>query len=131
MKTQKEPSLRQFKRHLRTQFHQPALPTLEAYDAIEACAEKAEETCPDFKERAREFVLGYLRDHGPTVGEKITLACTSAGIKPHDDRAFGAVYTGLSRAKLIELAGYAIRERGHGGGINRIWQLAVAPPLES
>lgn len=41
--------------------------------------------------KAREFVLSYLREHGPCSGEFLTDRCKEAGIVPvNGDRAFGA-----------------------------------------
>src|ERR1044071_6204623 len=59
-----------------------------------------------FKEKAERFFLDYLakRPQGAT-GEEITDAAKAAGIEPTggcDDRAFGPVFYGLSRAGKIE-----------------------------
>lgn len=89
-------------------------------NAILAAHEKAQ---PSFVEQAREFVLKELR-HGPLSGEELTDRCKLAGIKPANDKAFGAVYAGLSRRKLIEVDGYCARTKGNltAGGIR--WRLA-------
>jgi hypothetical protein len=78
----------------------------------------AEERRPSFMEEAQSFVLDYLREHGPTSGEVLTVACKQACVVPHDDRAFGAVYMGLRRRGLIHRVGECKRLRGHntGGG---------------
>lgn len=75
-----------------------------------------------FMRHAKEFVLGYLRDNETASGEDITDACRAAGISPHNDKAFGAVYVTLSRAGQIEKAGSCERRKGRGsGGI--LWRL--------
>lgn len=83
----------------------------------------AENAGEDFMVRAREFVLDFLK-RGPTPGEELTEACKAAGIKPHNDKAFGAVYCGLSRDKLIVFAGECPRRKGHGCRGGSIWRLA-------
>jgi len=89
--------------------------------ALERVEAKAERTRGGFTKEARHFVLDYLATHGPTSGEKLTAACKAAGIVPHDDRAFGAVYMGLVRAGLIVKVGTVRRERGHGTAGGNIW----------
>lgn len=88
--------------------------------AIQAVAENAGE---DFIFKARQFVLTKLRE-GEASGEQLTEACKAAGIKPHNDKAFGAVYGGLSRDKLIVRSGFCARTKGHGTGGGSIWRLA-------
>lgn len=82
----------------------------------------AENAGEDFMVRARQFVLDYLQ-RGPTPGEELTEACKKAGITPHNDKAFGAVYAGLSRDKLIVFAGECPRRKGHGTRGGSIWRL--------
>ena len=74
-----------------------------------------------FAEEARQFVLDYLQRQGDSSGEAITDACRRAGIVPHDDRAFGPVYLGLSRRGLIVKRGDCPRIKGHGAGGGIIW----------
>lgn len=91
---------------------------------IAAVAQKAEDTRPDFTRDACAFVVAYLGQHGPTSGEALTLAAKAAGIVPHDDRAFGAVYLRLSKSRQIVRVGFTARERGHGTQGGSIWDLA-------
>jgi hypothetical protein len=86
--------------------------------------DKAERTDPGFSERAKAFVLSYLQAHGVSSGELITDAAKLAGIRPPDDRAFGAVYGALSRTGRIVCAGYCARVKGHGTAGGRLWRLA-------
>lgn len=79
-----------------------------------------------FAELARAFVLDYLERQVQASGEAITEACKRAGIRPHDDRAFGPVYMALSRAGKIEKCGSAIRQRGHGCAGGNLWRLKAA-----
>lgn len=83
-----------------------------------------EDKNPTFCDRAREFVLAYLREHGPTNSERLTDACMAAGIAPvASTKAFGAVYASLSRRGLIVSCGLAPRARGHGSIGAHIWTL--------
>lgn len=77
-------------------------------------ANKAERQDDGFRERAAQFVLGYLAQHGVSSGELITDAAKLAGIRPSDDRAFGPVYAKLLRDKKIRVTGVVARMKGHG-----------------
>jgi len=91
--------------------------------AMAQVGEKAEQVCEGFQDLACSFVLDYLVKHGPTSGEKLTIACRHAGIIPHDDRAFGPVYYSLVRQKRIVKVGSVRRERGHGTSGGNIWSI--------
>lgn len=78
-----------------------------------------------FMERAEAYILDYLRAHGATAGEQLTRACLSAGIEPHDDRAFGPVYMRLSRRGAIEKCGLVPRARGHMTSGGNVWRLKI------
>ena len=84
-------------------------------------ADAAEARHEGFAAAAAAFVLQYLDVHGPTAGEVLTLACKTAGITPHDDRAFGPVYMTLARRGAITKVGTVRRERGHGTAGGNIW----------
>lgn len=86
--------------------------------------DNAESVCPGFSRRAAKHVLKYLKAKGSSSGEDMTDSCKKAGIVPHDDRAFGAVFSGLSRRKEIKFAGFGLRRKGHGTAGSRIWALA-------
>ena len=92
----------------------------------ELCADKAEEDLQDFRARAREFVLAYLRQHGATAGEVVTDMAIASGLRPHDPRAFGPVYAYLANKKrrLIVCVDYVPRTKGHGTAGGRVWALA-------
>ena len=77
-----------------------------------------------FLERARWFVIDYLREHGRSSGEDITDACIAAGISPVDQRHFGPVFSSLSRAGKIVKDGSCPRRKGHGTSGGVIWKLA-------
>jgi hypothetical protein len=98
------------------------LPREQGAEAGNRCLDKAERTGFD-AEGARMFVLDYLKAHGASNGESITLAAKAAGFKPHDDRAFGPVYAVLARRSLIRCAGFCMRQRGHGTAGGRVWEL--------
>ena len=92
--------------------------------AIARVSQHAEDAHPGFLEQAKAFIVAYLAVHGPTPGEVLTLACKAAGIRSHDDRAFGAVYLGLARAGRIVQVGSVRRARGHGTQGGSIWDLS-------
>jgi hypothetical protein len=92
--------------------------------AMARVAQKAEHIRPTFGDDARAFVLAYLKEHGETSGEALTLACKKAGIAPHDDRAFGPVYFTLSQRGQIVKVGEVKRMRGHGTGGGIVWALS-------
>jgi len=94
-------------------------------DAMTRVESKAERVHPAFADEARAFVLRYLREHGPTDAERLSIACKRAGIVPHDDRAFGPVYFNLARKGLIAKVGSARRTRGHGTAGGNVWAVAV------
>jgi hypothetical protein len=62
---------------------------------------------------ACEFVLDYLRRHGPTASEAIVDAAVDAGHKPHDSRAFGYVFRVLASEGRIAKCGFATRRNGN------------------
>jgi hypothetical protein len=78
---------------------------------------------PTFKDRASECILTYLSTRVWATGEELTDACKAQGIVAHDDRAMGPVLMSLSRRKLIEKCGVAIRKRGHGTSGGNLWRL--------
>ncbi len=104
----------------------PSIPEAAAArdQAMEQVEQRAEADEPGFSERAKAFVLAYLRGHGPTPGEGITDAAIKAGIVPEDLRAFGPVYMALSRTGKIVKAGMVARHRGHGTSGGNVWGLA-------
>lgn len=99
--------------------------TLFDYAERNAILREHEQANGPFIQRAREFVLAYLREHGPSAGEWLVDRAKLAGIVPDSsDKAFGAVLGGLSRDGLIVKHGYCERRKGHScaGGIT--WRLA-------
>lgn len=93
-------------------------------DLGELCASKAERVTGFDREGARKFILGELVRHGQMTGEALTDSAKAAGYRPHDDRAFGAVFGALVKRGLIRTIGYATRVKGHGTGGARIWVAA-------
>lgn len=90
---------------------------------MEQAEVNAQEFVARFSERARAFVVSYLNTNGPASGEAITNACRAAGIVPHDDRAFGAVYKRLSQERRIVKCGYCPRTKGHGTSGGIVWRI--------
>ena len=91
-------------------------------DGMEACSTKAEETTSFSTEAAQALVLELLQD-GAKTGEALVWRCKEAGHVPHDDRAFGTVFAGLSKRGLIRKIGYGPRHRGHGTAGANVWSL--------
>lgn len=77
----------------------------------------------NFVSLAMRHAVKFLRSHGPASGEEITDDCRREGIIAHDDRAMGVVIRNLSRDKIIEACGEAIRKKGHGARGATLWRL--------
>jgi hypothetical protein len=93
-------------------------------EAAERCADKAEASGFD-RDGARRFVVSWLRRHGPQSGESLVKAATEHGFRPHDGRAFGAVFNALSRRKeIVCLRADLPRQAGHGTSGGRLWAAA-------
>lgn len=97
-------------------FETPSLPMARKLGDVgmARALEHAESDEPGFRERAQEFVLAYLAEHGLSSGELITDACKLAGIIPDEDRAFGPIYSKLLRLNKIRVVGLVPRRKGHG-----------------
>jgi hypothetical protein len=76
-----------------------------------------------FREQAQDFIVRYLRVFGATPGETLTDACKRQGIVPHDDRAFGGVFLGLSKRGIIHKVGTCLRRKGHATSGGNVWGL--------
>jgi len=83
------------------------------------------EAAASFAQEAHVWVLAHLKRHGPTSGEDLTDGLIDANIRPPhgDDRAFGPVYAGLSRAGEIEPYGDGNRRKGNGTRGATIWRI--------
>ena len=90
---------------------------------MQRVSEKAEHKDPTFGERARCFVIAYLTEHGDTSGETLVTQAVKAGIKPHDERAFGSVFGVLAKRKQIRKVGNCIRLKGHASEGGKVWGL--------
>jgi hypothetical protein len=106
----------------------PAVPEMTPRDVGEAaaqrCAEAAIRRGWDAAE-ARRLILDALGDRGPTSGEDLVdLACARME-RPHDARAFGAVFGALSRERRIVKHGHTRRRKGHGTAGGLVWRLAA------
>ena len=91
---------------------------------MEACAEKAESTTEFSVGECQRIVIEVLKREKALTGEVLVVYCREAGQVPHDDRAFGPVFAGLSRQKIIKKIGYGPRHRGHGTAGAIVWALA-------
>lgn len=96
-------------------------PAATGQEAAAACEANAERQGWD-SEAAGEFILCWLREHGPTAGE-LLVSEASKGNQPHDGRAFGPVFMRLSIRGLIEKCGYVQRTKGHGTHGSLVWRL--------
>jgi len=78
----------------------------------------------DFSEKAAHFILQFLKTYtGDYTGEEIVNAAKDAGITPHNDKAFGPVFSRLAQQKLIYKARYVARSKGHAAPGAVIWKL--------
>ena len=77
---------------------------------------------------AKNFVIGYLRSNGPSWSEAIVEAAGETGyqsLTARDGRAWGAVFSGLSRKGLIRcVRADGIRKHGNGTAGARQWAVA-------
>lgn len=76
-----------------------------------------------FAEQAAWFVEDFLEHHPPTSCEIIVNACKRAGIKPHNDHAFGPVFLRLFKQGRIMKAGMTKRFKGHCAPGANIWSI--------
>lgn len=91
--------------------------------AAHACTDKAERVSDFDTEQARRFVLWFLGNEGPKTGEDIVDAAREVGIRAHDDRAWGSVFSKLARDGDIFRDGFALRRKGHGTAGASRWSL--------
>ncbi len=97
--------------------------TAAGVSAMQACAAKGEELISDFCiEDARAEVVRLLAS-GDMTGEALVDRCKAAGHRPHDDRAFGMVFAGLSAAGEIYRISSEPRRKGHGTNGAVLWSL--------
>ena len=79
-------------------------------EAMERAEAKANEHVADFSARALAHIQTVARSLGPdgrVRGEDLVNGAKVAGIRPHDDRAFGAVFQKAVREGLIVPVGFA------------------------
>jgi hypothetical protein len=88
------------------------------------CIVKAERNDPEFSAKAEQAILDHLRVVGQASGEVLTDVAIAHGARPHDARAFGAVFKSLARRGLIRTVGYCMRSKGHGTAGGRVWGIA-------
>lgn len=93
--------------------------------AADSCLRNAEEIADFDREGCRKFILGWLVRFGPQPGETLTDEAKKHGFRPHDDRAFGAVYSALVRRGEIRCVGSCPREKGHSTAGGRIWSVVL------
>jgi hypothetical protein len=93
-------------------------------EAAGRAEERANADAPGFSERALEHIrttalamLPEARMHG----EDIVNSAKVAGIRPPDDRAFGAIFAKAIRLGYIEPVGFAPRVKGHGTAGGRVY----------
>ena len=90
----------------------------------------AENSGADFQWLAYEFCKTFARkwlSKGiPRVSsEEMTLACLEAGIRPHDLRAFGAVYKRMVREGILTDKIIVQRRFGHGTSGGSLYRVAM------
>jgi hypothetical protein len=98
--------------------------------AIHACEEaklvfdNAKRRDPLFGEKARVAFLQYLAvcPGKRASGEDLVDYARLQGVIPHDDRAFGSVFSTLARRGEIKRVGFTARRKGNGAGGAAIWE---------
>jgi hypothetical protein len=93
-------------------------------EAANKAAERADQDAPGFSEHALEHIRRTMLSAPSGTqfrGEDIVNAAKVAGIRPRDDRAFGAVFAKAIREGLIAPVGYAPRVKGHGTAGGRVY----------
>lgn len=94
--------------------------------AIARPVDKATKNDPMFSDRAKTCILASLAKHGQSSGEFLINECKLAGIRPHDDRAFGGPVQSLLRKGLIKRVAYCMRSKGHGAQGGSVYELVQA-----
>lgn len=96
-------------------------------DAAERGADRTEQLDAQFRAKALEFIVSHVAHKGRVSGESTTLAAVLAGIRPRDDRHFGAVYRKALNLKLIHVVGEVPRVRGHASAGGKLYAPGPAP----
>ena len=91
--------------------------------AAAACLAKAQRSDPLFSQRAATAILNHLRAVGQASGEELVDIAIAHGAHAPDQRAFGAVFAGLSRRGLIRTVGFCLRSKGHSTAGGRVWSI--------
>lgn len=91
--------------------------------AGQACLSKATRADPLFAQRAATAILNHLRAVQQASGEELTDVAIAHGAIAPDSRAFGPVFSMLSRRGLIRTVGFCLRAKGNGTAGGRIWGL--------
>ena len=93
-------------------------------EAAERAEDRANGELPGFSDRALEHIRETAARLAPDArvrGEDIVNAAKMAGIRPPDDRAFGAIFCKAIRLGYIEPVGFAPRTKGHGTAGGRVY----------
>lgn len=93
-------------------------------EAAKRAEDRANDETPGFSDAALEHIratMATLSPDGTVRGEDLVNAAKVAGIRPHDDRAFGSVFCKAIRLGYIEPVGYAPRTKGHGTAGGRVY----------
>lgn len=98
-------------------------PREQGHQAANACEDKATRVAAFNAPAARAFILKSL-EAGPVSGEDLVEGMTHAGIRVHDLRATGPVFSRLAKEQAIEcLRADLPRRRGHGTSGGKLWAL--------
>lgn len=94
------------------------------HEAAARAEDRANAAEAGFSGRALEHIRTTMASAPPDVslrGEDIVNAAKVSGIRPPDDRAFGAVFSKAIRLGYITPVGYAPRVKGHGTAGGRVY----------
>lgn len=94
-------------------------------EAMQQCADKAE-SLGFSTDAARDFVIGWLALSGPAWGEDMVDAAERLGradLRTHKPKAWGGVFSALSKKGRIRCIELGLRRKGHGTAGARKWSL--------
>lgn len=91
--------------------------------AATACLARAQRSDPEFSAKAAAAILAHLRAVGQASGEVLVDVAIAHGARCADSRAFGPIFSSLSRKNLIRTDGFCMRTKGHGTAGGRLWVL--------
>lgn len=94
-------------------------------EASNACTEKAGTVLEGFSDKAFQFLqikANQAANDEVWAGEDLVNEMKMAGLRPHDDRAFGGVFVRAINKKVLIPVGFRNRVKGHGAPGGRTYK---------